>query len=696
MLSPVGDAERATLQEILGYLNFSSGASDPAFLGRLNELWRLMEGRGVRREDFSAVGERWLNDRLKELTGESSAFKDSEQAQQAVRLIFDEVLPAYRRHHHDLLFHQADADLWQPFFIGRVAEAVLTTGAPWDESERIVGAVLRQINDFIGYRPVPVLERHKHEPYAHERVRPVPLYIAGAGVSVGKYQELVEQTLAILRNTNPDLLAAAWFDPKLLDELAMDPRAYDFNHPVNRRPNYHFGTWDQQLIDNKGNYRRFIVQQCTLDAVLARVKQLHDVPADQVLFEAGAVLAGTILMASGTTGSGPETHDSTVSLATLLPKIAKYRDEFYQELFSQASKEHRERLEAEAATRRQPFAGARQHLNAELSRLRALQLQHVQLALLFSQLGYSAAAIRQSEIVPAASARMVCQMQCLLTDGHLAADAGRLPEALATLPQVEDLLRRAIECGAVIDPWNILGFGGQFSLFPAMENSIPDPRVDELIDLVEQIFALYSRLWHEAAIADDLGLQTRLAAAFRELANWWDQFATRVVEGVKHISGSEAVAAAHRVAIALAAWHKAGEAAGQVAFWRPQVEEFDSPQAYGRVIEVLLDKPDVHAAMALLMHWLSQADKVRLDEGRHSFYAMAIRWLQTVLASATTGSGDAGKDGDRNGSFDQGLVLKYFDYLEANAERFWEVPEWQGGEFRDGDSMLSQAARAKN
>src|ERR1700690_3364898 len=112
MLSPVGDAERATLQEILGYLNFSSGASDPAFLGRLNELWRLMEGRGVRREDFSAVAEQWLNDRLKELAGESSAFKDSEQARHAVRLIFDEVLPAYRRHHHDLLFHQSDGDLW--------------------------------------------------------------------------------------------------------------------------------------------------------------------------------------------------------------------------------------------------------------------------------------------------------------------------------------------------------------------------------------------------------------------------------------------------------------------------------------------------------------------------------------------------------------------------------------------------------
>ena len=45
-----------------------------------------------------------------------------------------------------------------------------------------------------------------------------------------------------------------------------------------------------------------------------------------------------------------------------------------------------------------------------------------------------------------------------------------------------DLLHRAIECGALVDPWNILGFGGQYSLFPAAENSVYDHRVDELID----------------------------------------------------------------------------------------------------------------------------------------------------------------------------------------------------------------------
>ena len=394
----------------------------------------------------------------------------------------------------------------------------------------------------------------------------MPLFIAGAGISTGKYRELVEHTLAILRATDRQLLEAAHFDPQLLDELAFDPRAYDFNHPANRRPNYHFGQWDPHVIDNKGHYRRFVIQQCTLDAVLTRLETSSDIPRDQLLFEAGAVLAGTILMAAGTSGSGPEAHDSTVSLAKLLPRIAKYRDEFYGQLFAKATGDHRIRLEAEAAARRQPFAGARQHLNGELARLRALQLQHTALALLFARMGFSEAATRQVEIVPAASARMVCQMQCLLTAGHRAADAGRLADAFAVLPQVEDLLRRAIECGAVVDPWNILGFGGQFSLFPAVENSIPDPRVDELLDLMELIFALYARLWHEAATAENAELQKKLPAAFRQLAQWWDRFATTSIDSIKPVSGQEAFEAARRIAAALAAWNKAGEAASNIGF----------------------------------------------------------------------------------------------------------------------------------
>ncbi len=496
----------------------------------------------------------------------------------------------------------------------------------------------------------------------------------------GKYHDLIEQTLDILRATDADLLTAAWFDPDLVEELAYDPRAYDFNHPVNRRPNYHFGGWDLHHIDNGGRYRRFVIQQCTLDAVQARIEKTRDVPCDQLLFEAGAVLAGTILMASGTSGSGPDTHDSSVSLATLLPHIARYRDEFYDRLIAKVPGEHGQRLQAEAEARRQPFAIARQHLNAELARLRALQLQHVQLALLFARLGFSDAAQHQASIVPAASARMICQMQCLLTSGHRLADRGNLAEGFAVIAQVEDLLRRAIDCGAMIDPWNILGFGGQYSLFPSVENSIPDPRVDELIDLIEQIFALYSRLWHQAATAEDAVLLDLLPAAFRKLTLWWDKFATSTVEDIRHVSGAEAHDAAGRVAHSLAAWQNAGEAAGRLSFWKAHAEKFESPQAYSRVVEVLLDKPDLQAAMALLMHWLSQAETIGLEEGRQSFYMLAVRWLQTALGRSTQGCRAA----------DPALVLKFFDYLEANADVYWEVPQWQPGEFAGGGERASQ------
>ena len=102
--------------------------------------------------------------------------------------------------------------------------------------------------------------------------------------------------------TDPDILRLAHFDPEALQELALDPRAYDFNHPVNKRPNYHFGQWDPQHLDTKGRYRRFVVQQVTLDALMRRLIQAEDIPAEERLLEAAAVLAGTILMASGVCG----------------------------------------------------------------------------------------------------------------------------------------------------------------------------------------------------------------------------------------------------------------------------------------------------------------------------------------------------------------------------------------------------------
>src|SRR5262249_41379808 len=122
-----------------------------------------------------------LVERLDALHAEGgSAFRDVEQARAVLDLAFQKVLPAYREFHGDLLTHCSDADLFQPFFLARVCEAVLTQRGAWTEESRIVRGALRQLNDYVGHRPVAMLEtRPRGEPYEHERFRPVPLYIKG-------------------------------------------------------------------------------------------------------------------------------------------------------------------------------------------------------------------------------------------------------------------------------------------------------------------------------------------------------------------------------------------------------------------------------------------------------------------------------------------------------------------------------------
>ena len=223
------------------------------------------------------------------------------------------------------------------------------------------------LNDFLGYRPVAVLHTpQKIEPYPHEWVCPQPLYFRGAGVVYGRYHDLIAQALKILEQTPDSIRRQAYFDPALVDELALDPRAYDFDHPVNKRPNHQFGQWDPHHLDNQGHYRRFVLQEVTLEAIWQRTNEASDLPADERLFEAGAVLAGVILMASALGGQGPDSHDSTVTLAKLLPRIAACRDAFYERLLAKVQGPHGERLRAEAASLRQPFGGARQHLNQRL------------------------------------------------------------------------------------------------------------------------------------------------------------------------------------------------------------------------------------------------------------------------------------------------------------------------------------------
>ena len=322
------------------------------------------------------------------------------------------------------------------------------------------------------------------------------------------------------------------------------------------------------------------------------------------------------------------------------------------------------------------------------------------MAKLFATIGHVAEATRHVEVVPVASARMTCQMRCRMATARLAVERGGLAEAAAQLPPIEDLLQRAIGCGAMVDPWNILGFGGQYSLFPAVENSVADHRVDELLDMISDILGLYVQIHKAAAAAGDTGLQQMLLANLAALAGWWDKFAAGEIESVDGISGHATLEAAQSVAAALRAWHQGGAAAGDLAFWRNHVEHFRSPKAYSLVIDTLLDRRDPVAAMALLVQWLSQVQEIPLAEEDYSFHELALAWMEDLWRdrgevedsfnpqpTATAKVAKAGAaielspqpqtNPARQPSEPWSLAKKFLDYLEANAEEYWRVPQFE-------------------
>lgn len=121
------------------------------------------------------------------LAASNTAFQESEQATAVIELMWLYLLPSYLDFHRDLLFHQEPEGIFNGYFLGRAFEAVLQQSGPWSEVDRITEGAIRALNDFVGYRPVAVLEGRRLGPYAHEWVRPIPLYVAGVGVTAGPY-----------------------------------------------------------------------------------------------------------------------------------------------------------------------------------------------------------------------------------------------------------------------------------------------------------------------------------------------------------------------------------------------------------------------------------------------------------------------------------------------------------------------------
>jgi hypothetical protein len=642
--------------QLLGYLNFSDGRPDPRFRKALAEVFGYLLSAGDQAPWATALG--WLVARAADLEKSgASAFRDLSQAKQVLPAAFCDVPAAYRQHHADLLPHQPDALLFNAFFLARCCEAVLAAKSAGSNAEAAVVA----LNDFVGYRPIAVLEtRPQTDFYPHEKVAPVPLYFRGVGVAPGRYADLVRPALELLQRTDRGQLEEAAFDPDRLDELALDPRAIDHFHPVNKRPSVLFGEWDPHRIDGRGFYRRFVLRQPTLEALLKWVETGKDRP--DRLFEAAAALCGTILMGAGVSGAGPTYHDSTVTLSGLVQRIARYRDEFYKRLLAAVPGPHGERLREEAARLKQPFAGVRQYLNQSIAAERALHLQERRLALLFAAMGYPVAARARAANIPAPATRFGAEIRLRQTEAGFAARDGKHPDVTRLLAEVEDLLRRGIDCGALIDPWNVLGFQGLFPIFPGRDDTVRDPRAEDLILTVGRQFDLYAHGLSAAAAGSDRGLEDQFRDGMRKLAGWWDRFATTAVSDLPRVHGGERTEAADHVARAMALWKTGG--ASDPAFWRNHRDGFRTPAAFAQVIDALLIHGDYRASLALLVTWLSEADSVPLQDPSASFFRLTFRWLRAVTAGGAVPAADRAP-----------LVRRFFELLEANAEDRWNVPD---------------------
>jgi hypothetical protein len=649
--------------KLIGYLNFSDGRPDARTRRMLADVFEAVSD--IENQP-KAVGQ-WLKARAQELRESgSAAYRDVTQALLVIEAVFHQFPEQYRSYHGDLLAHNSDDDCLNAFSYAMVCEAILKLHASGIPTGQLARAAVPVLSDYVGYRPVATLENGMlSEVDPHERVMPVPLYLAGSDAAPGRYAEIVLPALALLRETDPFLLDEAMLNPKLLDELALDPRAVDHLHPINKRPNFLFGEWDPHRIDGQGYYRRFIVRQLTIDSLIAWIqpgpgKATRSTETER-RFESAAVLAGTILMGAGICGSGPTALDSEQTLGKLVPRIARYRDAFYRRLLDSLPGSHGERLREEATRLKQPFAAVRQFLNQSIAAERALHLQERRLSIFFAAMGYPQAARDRAAKISAPSVRMMTELRIRQTEIGLAIRRGGLSDAADLLHESEDLLRRGIACGAFVDPWSILGYQGLYPIFSNRDDTVKDPRTEELIHTVGRQFDLYAQLLAAATTNDQPEFREKILPRLNGLAEWWDQFASSTVADLPRVHGGERAEAATHVSHALGLWRKGG--AGDTSFWRRHLDGFKTPSAFAQVIDALITFGDYRASMALLATWLSEANEVPLQDPSASFVRLAFRWLKGL---AQTGTFPATEKGP--------LLRRFFELLEVNADDRWIVP----------------------
>ena len=108
---------------------------------------------------------------------------------------------------------------------------------------------------------------------------------------------------------------------------------------------------------------------------------------------------------------------------------------------------------------------------------------------------------------------------------------------------------------------------------------------------------------------------------------------------------------------------------------------FRSPRAASLSLSTLLRRAITGPLLALMTSWVSQAEQVPLEDGPASFHTLALRWM---LALTRPEDQQPGTPDTLSGQQRRELVLKLFDYLEANAEDYWQASTLDDGRNRGG------------
>ena len=146
--SELSSVEKNAFEQVLGYINFSSGSHDPAFYSNLKTVTESIgSNQGFLYQTLQAV----LLTALNELNGDTGVLSTSEQARTAIELTFSHVIPQYLSFHDNVLHDHDEEQINETvntFFIGRVLDVVLKLKDEW-ENPIFADHAVHNLNDYV-------------------------------------------------------------------------------------------------------------------------------------------------------------------------------------------------------------------------------------------------------------------------------------------------------------------------------------------------------------------------------------------------------------------------------------------------------------------------------------------------------------------------------------------------------------------